>query len=73
MAEGTPVVSVSVFVVVFFVKVAALSAVSLILLLAVVLGAAGRECGGHRNTNRPLSTRLGPEPRLTSWSPVAPE
>ena len=66
MAEGAPmvpVVSAAVFVVVFLVKVAALSAVSLILLLAVVLGAAGRERGGRRNTNHPLSTRLGPEPR----------
>ena len=42
LAEGVPVVSAVVLVVVFCVKVVALTAVSMILLLTVMLGAAGR-------------------------------
>ena len=53
LAEGVPVVSAVVLVVVFCVKVVALTAVSMILLLTVMLGAAGRQVGGRKHYSSP--------------------
>ena len=58
LAEGTLVVGVAMLVVVFLVKVVALTAVSAVVLIAALLGAAGRVVGGC--SGRPVrSTEYG--------------